>query len=211
MLTPVGNILLTVSRKPIPRDFDTPVRTCFLCMPPPYLETHKMQFVPSWHAHIPLARAWGCTVETVSQGSIFWCTLPVRSSRAPVSAAPRNISPQSTYTSLHYCSHLEFRMKSVTLIVVLLIFTTLLTGCAPGPNDLEDTPQSEQENAAGFWLGMWHGIIAPITFVISLFNDNVGVYEVHNNGGWYNFGFLFGLGAVWGGGGGGAAASRRGR
>ena len=41
---------------------------------------------------------------------------------------------------------------------------------------------------------MWHGVIAPITFVISLFSDGVNVYEVHNNGNWYNFGFV--LGAV---------------
>jgi hypothetical protein len=42
-----------------------------------------------------------------------------------------------------------------------------------------------------------------------LFSDNVSMYEVHNNGNWYNFGFLLGVGTVWGGGGGGAAARRR--
>jgi hypothetical protein len=31
---------------------------------------------------------------------------------------------------------------------------------------------------AGFWLGLWHGIICPVTFLISLFNDNVNIYEV---------------------------------
>jgi len=45
---------------------------------------------------------------------------------------------------------------------------------------------------AGFWLGLWQGFISPITFVVSLFNDDVGIYEIHNNGGWYDFGFLFG-------------------
>jgi len=34
------------------------------------------------------------------------------------------------------------------------------------------------------------------------------MYEVHNNGNWYNFGFLLGMAATWGGGGGGAASSR---
>jgi hypothetical protein len=29
--------------------------------------------------------------------------------------------------------------------------------------------------------------------VISLFNDNVNVYEVNNNGNWYDFGFFFGV------------------
>lgn len=102
-------------------------------------------------------------------------------------------------------------MKPVIVILVLFVLLILLTGCAPGPNQAEDTAQADGEQAAGFWLGLWHGVIAPITFVISLFNSDVGMYEVHNNGGWYNFGFLFGLASVWGGGGGGAAAARRSR
>jgi hypothetical protein len=106
---------------------------------------------------------------------------------------------------------LEANMKSVILISILLALLVLLTGCAPGPNDLEDTPRPERGYSAGFWLGLWHGTISPITFVISLFSDNVSVYEVHNTGGWYNIGFLLGLGGVWGGGGGGAAAARKGR
>ena len=54
---------------------------------------------------------------------------------------------------------------------------------------------------AGFWLGLWHGIIAPVTFVISLFTENVNFYEVHNNGNWYDFGFVIGAGILFGGGG----------
>ena len=30
---------------------------------------------------------------------------------------------------------------------------------------------------AGFWAGLWHGIIAPITFIVSLFADGVRIYE----------------------------------
>jgi hypothetical protein len=54
------------------------------------------------------------------------------------------------------------------------------------------TSWREREGAplAGFWQGLWHGIISPVTFVVSLFNHDVGVYKVHNDGGWYNFGFL---------------------
>jgi hypothetical protein len=36
----------------------------------------------------------------------------------------------------------------------------------------------------------------------------VTMYEVHNNGGWYNFGFLLGMMIILGGGGGGAARRR---
>jgi hypothetical protein len=59
---------------------------------------------------------------------------------------------------------------------------------------------------AGFWQGLWHGIISPITFIISLFSEDVHFYEVHNNGGWYNFGFILGAGILTGGG---SAASKR--
>jgi len=53
---------------------------------------------------------------------------------------------------------------------------------------------------AGFWGGLWHGMIAPITFLISLFADGVGIYETNNNGRWYEFGFMLGIGAYAGGG-----------
>lgn len=73
----------------------------------------------------------------------------------------------------------------------------LLASCAASPN-----PHLGAANAegimAGVWLGLWHGAIAPVTFVLSLFKPDVSMYEVHNNGGWYNFGFLFGI-MLWGG------------
>src|SRR5690606_10050753 len=47
---------------------------------------------------------------------------------------------------------------------------------------------------AGFWAGVWHGIIAPLVFLIGLFTDDVKIYETRNNGRWYDFGFLIGVG-----------------
>jgi hypothetical protein len=41
---------------------------------------------------------------------------------------------------------------------------------------------------AGFWAGLWHGIISPITFLVSLFNLHVRIYETHNRGRLYDFG-----------------------
>jgi hypothetical protein len=54
---------------------------------------------------------------------------------------------------------------------------------------------------AGFWAGLWHGLICGVTFIISLFTDTVRMYEVNNTGGWYDFGFLFGAMIVLGQGG----------
>ena len=99
-------------------------------------------------------------------------------------------------------------MKGKNVLVVLALVLLVLASCAPGPNTLARTPD-EEGDVAGFWWGLWYGIIAPITFVISLFSDNVHIYEVHNNGGWYNFGYLLGLMVIFGGGGGGASRRRR--
>jgi hypothetical protein len=81
----------------------------------------------------------------------------------------------------------------------------LLSSCAAGPN----TAAGTGEDPAGFWMGLWHGIIVPVTFVISLFTDTVSVYEVANNGNWYDFGFFLGVVIVLGGGGGGAGSRAR--
>ncbi len=84
------------------------------------------------------------------------------------------------------------------ILCVVFIGALFLIGCAAGPNSAAHTPNSDG-SMAGFWFGLWHGLISPITFVISLFSDNVHFYEVHNNGGWYNFGFVLGAGILFGG------------
>lgn len=84
---------------------------------------------------------------------------------------------------------------AVTLGVVLL-----LSACAAGVNPAVDVVNPENDVLAGFWRGLWHGIIAPITFVISLFTEKVNIYEVYNTGGWYDFGFVLGAGILFGGG-----------
>ena len=99
-------------------------------------------------------------------------------------------------------------MKRVRIAAVLLVLLVALTGCAPGVNTLTGTADAEGE-VDGFLDGLWHGIIAPVTFIISLFSENVEMYEVHNNGGWYNLGFLFGMMIILGGSGG--ASGRAGR
>ncbi|MFZ2625578.1 MAG: hypothetical protein WAX29_10125 [Propionibacterium sp.] len=79
-------------------------------------------------------------------------------------------------------------------MILLVTLGIVLVGCAAGPG-LTDT----QPGAAGFWQGLWHGLIAPITFWVSLFNPGVSIYEVHNSGGWYDAGFLIGVSTVFGG------------
>jgi hypothetical protein len=94
----------------------------------------------------------------------------------------------------------------VYLLIGLSLTALVLTACTAGPNPLKGTAD-EEGKIAGFWMGLWHGIIAPVTFVISLFSRSVTVFEVYNSGGWYTFGFLIGASMTLGGSGG--AASRR--
>jgi len=66
-----------------------------------------------------------------------------------------------------------------------------------GPNSVFKAPDAK---AAGFWAGFWHGLIAPITLVISLFNKDVRIYETNNTGAGYDVGFILGASSSLGGG-----------
>ena len=82
-------------------------------------------------------------------------------------------------------------MKTSLTVLVLVLLLSILVGCAPGPNPSRKMA-SEHGEFAGFGLGLWQGFIAPFVFVVSLFKGDLNVYEVDNNGSWYNFGYLFG-------------------
>src|SRR4029450_5760013 len=98
------------------------------------------------------------------------------------------------------------RLRTTLLALGVAVGGLVLAACAPGANDVAAAGGQE---LAGFWLGVWHGGITPGTCVISLFNDNVNLYEVHNNGNWYNFGFVLGLSIVFGSGSRASAPARR--
>ena len=63
-----------------------------------------------------------------------------------------------------------------------------LTACAA-----TQSPAAIAPAAPGFWLGLWHGFIFPIAWLVSLFADRVAIYAVPNNGGWYDFGYFLGI------------------
>jgi hypothetical protein len=82
-------------------------------------------------------------------------------------------------------------MKSKTLMAILgiLLVCFLFTSCADQASVLSTDPY-------GFWGGLWHGIITPFSFIGSLFSDDIAVYACDNSGGWYDFGFLIGVGGL---------------
>jgi len=54
-------------------------------------------------------------------------------------------------------------------------------------------PDAVAPQAPGFLLGLWHGFIFPLAWIVSLFSDKVAIYAVPNNGGWYDFGYFVGI------------------
>ena len=76
-------------------------------------------------------------------------------------------------------------MKTSLTVRVLVLPLSILARCAPGPNP-SGKMASEHREFASFWRGLWQGLIAPFVFVASLFKGDHNVYEVHNNGSWYN-------------------------
>jgi hypothetical protein len=107
-------------------------------------------------------------------------------------------------------------MKKKLVFVLLALLIIILTACAPnstveieelrteiqftlpGTNPALETP-AENGKVAGFGTGLWHGLVALITLFVSFFNPAVQMYEVHNNGPWYNLGFLLGSVILFGG------------
>lgn len=101
-------------------------------------------------------------------------------------------------------------MKNIKFLVLSAVLLILLAGCAPGASVQVNTSQAtmqltapgpnpmlNQGDASGrisrAGAGLWHGIIAPITLVISFFTSDVHMYEVHNAGSEYDLGFLLGV------------------
>ena len=104
-------------------------------------------------------------------------------------------------------------MKKILVSVLFALLLVMVAGCAPGSSIQVNTPDStiqlsapgpnplvNQPDANGrvarAVAGLWHGIIAPVTLVISFFNSDVQMYEVHNAGSEYDLGFLLGLAIV---------------
>lgn len=79
------------------------------------------------------------------------------------------------------------------LTILLLFAVVLLSGCAEVSPHVSTCITS---NPYGFWDGFWHGITIPFSWIGSLFSSDIAIYAYNNNGGWYDFGFVFGVGGI---------------
>lgn len=79
------------------------------------------------------------------------------------------------------------KKKVITLCLIAGFLLITLTGCVPGDGT------NNSSNLAGFFWGIWHGWLAPISLIISFFDDNIRIYEVMNKGISYDFGFYIAI------------------
>ena len=87
-------------------------------------------------------------------------------------------------------------MKQTNQILLAVLILVTISSCADVQTHVQPCLEG---HVYGFWGGLWHGIIAPFAWIGSLFSDDIAVWAVNNNGGWYTFGFLLGIGALAGG------------
>ena len=97
-------------------------------------------------------------------------------------------------------------MKKLIFPILLIGLLFAATSCTAPAVDVTYCVETEP---SGFWMGLWHGIIAPFAFIGSLISDAIQIYDVNNNGGWYDFGFLLGAGTFLGGSSSGSRRMRR--
>ena len=69
------------------------------------------------------------------------------------------------------------------ILLILIGCVLLMYGCFPVDGG------HPGDDRAGFFRGIWHGWIAPISVVMGFFNSTIRVYEVSNTGWWYDLGF----------------------
>ena len=87
--------------------------------------------------------------------------------------------------------YINNNMKKINFLTIVLI-ALIFTSCA------DASPYAQlavTDNAYGFWGGLWHGMILFWNWIGTFIWDDVAIYAQDNNGGWYNFGFISGIGS----------------
>lgn len=79
-------------------------------------------------------------------------------------------------------------MKKNTIALVLMLIIIVLTGCA----DVAQIQITTTSEPYGFFSGLWHGMVLPLSIWGSLLSDNIAIYGINNTGWWYDFGFIIG-------------------
>ena len=79
-------------------------------------------------------------------------------------------------------------LKKVSIIAIVLAFVLItMTGCMPGDGTYTIA------HPAGFFWGIWHGWIAPISLIVGAFDHSIRIYEPLNTGWWYDLGLYIAI------------------
>ena len=89
------------------------------------------------------------------------------------------------------------KLRGAWIMLALVAFVLVFGSCTASQPRIG--PLASLTEVPGFWKGFWHGFIAPITFVVSLFSNEVRIYAFPNAGRWYDFGFMLGISGFSGG------------
>lgn len=83
-------------------------------------------------------------------------------------------------------------MKNKTIFfgLILLFVMINLTSCAPS---------GYESGEAGFFSGIWHGLIIVFSLIGKIFGSDIGMYAENNTGFLYWVGYIFGVVGLGGG------------
>lgn len=81
-------------------------------------------------------------------------------------------------------------MGKYVLSAMAVLGVMFLASCA---NTVDLTSCVVENDISGFWFGLWNGLTVTFAWIGSLFSDDIAIYDVNNNGGWYDFGFWLGV------------------
>lgn len=88
----------------------------------------------------------------------------------------------------------RFGTKRVMQYSLIFLMLVLFTSCA----DVTTVDKCLTDEPYGFWSGLWHGLIVIFSWIGSWFSDDIAIYAINNNGGWYDFGYVLGLTGIFG-------------
>ena len=87
------------------------------------------------------------------------------------------------------------KTRKILVLAILVVFIVLMLTACGTENPMKNIPLEQTGKIYGFWRGLWDGLTATFAFIGNLFGGHYGLYQVHNNGNWYDIGFLLGIGA----------------